>query len=67
MNQQHYFENHISKKNKEAILQVIGPIEILRQEEMHQKIIDANKKSRIEEAKLACEQRRKKREFLLNK
>jgi hypothetical protein len=34
---------------------------------MHQKLIDANKKSRIEEAKLACEQRRKKREFLLNK
>jgi hypothetical protein len=32
MNQQNYFENHISKKNKEAILQAIGPIEILRQE-----------------------------------
>ena len=54
MNQQHYFENHISKKNKEAILKAIGPIEILRQEEMDQKLIDAGKASRIAQAKAAC-------------
>ena len=67
MNQQHYFENHISKKNKEAILKAIGPIEILRQEEMDQKLIDAGKASRIAQAKAACEARKLKREQKINK
>lgn len=67
MNQQHYFEHHISKKNKEALIKIIGPIEILRQEEMHQKLIDAGESSRIEQAKAACEARRMKREQKMNK
>lgn len=61
MNQQHYFENHIPKKLKEQFIQAIGPIEILRQEEMHQKLIDVGKEERIQQAKLACEARRKKK------
>lgn len=61
MNQQHYFENHISKKLKEQFIQAIGPIEILRQEEMHQKLIDVGKEERIRQAKLACEARRQKK------
>lgn len=61
MNQQHYFENHVSKKLKDQLIKAIGPIEILRQEEMHQKLINVGKEKRIQEAKLACETRRKKK------
>jgi hypothetical protein len=61
MNQQHYFENHVSKKLKEQLIQAIGPIEILRQEEMHQKLINVGKEERIQQAKLACEKRRQKK------
>lgn len=67
MDSQKFFENHVSKKDKEAFVKAIGVIEILRQDELDQKLVDAGKQTRIEQAKLACEQRRKKREFLLNK
>lgn len=67
MDSQKFFENHVSKKDKEAFVKAIGVIEILRQDELDQKLIDAGKQTRIEQAKLACEKRRKKRELLLNK
>jgi hypothetical protein len=67
MDSQKFFENHVSKKEKEAFINAIGVIEILRQDELDQKLIDAGKASRIEQARLACEARRKKRELLANK
>lgn len=67
MDSQKFFENHVSKKDKEAFVKAIGVIEILRQDELDQKLVDAGKQTRIEQAKLACEKRRKKRELLLNK
>ena len=67
MDSQKFFENHVSKKDKEAFVKAIGVIEILRQDELDQKLIDAGKQTRIEQAKLACEKRRKKRELFLNK
>jgi len=67
MDSQKFFENHVSKKDKEAFVKAIGVIEILRQDELDQKLVDAGKQTRIKQAKLACEKRRKKRELLLNK
>ena len=67
MDPQKFFENHVSKKQKEAMVNAIGVIEILRQDELDQKLINVGKASRIEQAKLACEARRKKRELLANK
>lgn len=62
MNAQHYFENHVSKKQKEALIKAIGPIEILRLDELDQKLIDVGKEQRVQQAKLACEARRIKKQ-----
>ena len=65
MDSQKFFENHVSKKHKEAFVKAIGFMEILRQDELDQKLIEADKVSRIEQAKLDCAARRERK--LLNK
>jgi hypothetical protein len=67
MDSQKLFENHVSKKDKEAFIKAIGVIEILRQDELDQKLVDAGKESRIAQAKAACEARKLKREQKINK
>lgn len=42
-------------------MKAIGPIEMLRQSEIYQKLIDAGKDERIKQAKLSCEKRKLKK------
>lgn len=61
MNQQHFFENHVSKKHKQSLIDAIGLPTLIQQEQIHLSTIDAGKQERIRLAKLACQQRRDKR------
>ena len=64
MNDIIFFENHISHKAKSKLIQAMGSAGLLRQQEMITDLAKLGVQERIAAAKLACAERRKKREKL---
>lgn len=61
-----FFEQHVSKKAKRALIKAMGGESLLRQQDMHAELVKAGLQQRIEAAKRECQERRQRREAAAN-